>query len=118
MAKKSGKSRRKHLGKSWLVELNSATSAIPGHVVKCRNAANTPIAIVPAGGGSRGVETQVANAVLMKEAPRLLDALEAFVDFFERHGGVNNIGCPQKEFARAKRVIKAATSPVKCPRIG
>ena len=117
MATKSGKSARKHLGKSWLVELNSATSVIPGHVVKCRNAANTPIAILPIGGGSRGVETQVANAVLMKEAPRLLDALEAFVEFFERHGGENNLVCPQKEFARAKRIIKAATSPVKCTRI-
>jgi hypothetical protein len=70
-------SKTTHTPGPWRAHFNVPTAAIPGHIIKADNEAETPIASLWVGGGTRGVETQIANAGLIAAAPDLLAALEA-----------------------------------------
>ena len=60
----------------WKACLNVPTAAIPGHIIKADNEAETPIASLWVGGGTHGVERQVANARLIAAAPDMYAQLE------------------------------------------
>jgi hypothetical protein len=69
----------KHTPGPWKVEFNAPMAAIPGHLIKADNTAETPIALLWEGGGTKGGPTQIANARLIAAAPELLEALEHMV---------------------------------------
>lgn len=66
----------KHTSGPWKAHLNVLAAAIEGHIVKANHGAETPIASLWKGGGTHGVETQKANALLIAAAPDLLAACE------------------------------------------
>lgn len=58
-----------------------------------------------------GTETakQIGDAIQdARSSPDLLAVCKAFVDYFDRHGGTNNLATTQAEYAAAKRAIAKA----------
>ncbi len=66
----------KHTLGPWKAHLNVPTAAIPGHIIKAVYDPQSPVASVWVGGGTHGVERQIANAHLIAAAPEMLAKLE------------------------------------------
>lgn len=61
-----------HTPGPWRAHLNVSSAITAGHIIKQDDAVQMPIALVPKGGGFKGVPTQIANAHLIAAAPELL----------------------------------------------
>jgi hypothetical protein len=64
-----------HTPGPWAAHFNVPLATIPGHIIKTAYGAETPIASLWEGGGTKGKPTQIANARLIAAAPELLAAL-------------------------------------------
>lgn len=106
--------RPKHTSGPWKAHLNVPTAAIEGHIVKADHGAETPIASLWKGGGTHGVGTQKANALLIAAAPDLLAACEtADLALMEaitalRVNGAAKPGSTYEALKADREVIKAA----------
>lgn len=73
----------KHTPVPWKAVINVAMAITPGHIIKADNLAETPIALVPKGGGTHGEKIQLATARFIVTACNshyeLLESLEDVV---------------------------------------
>jgi hypothetical protein len=109
--------------RSWKACFNVPTAAIPGHIVKAENDAETPICNVWVGGGLRGKARQIAVVNLIAAAPELLVACKALSDLYTHAwdvttGGMfmNSDGVEKFEAAHAQAVDAIAKATGKAVR--
>lgn len=65
----------------WMAEFDNPFTAVgEGHLIKAADAANSPVALLWVGGGTKGKPRQKANAHLIKASPDMYEALDGIIN--------------------------------------